>query len=327
MNQTIHLPQTVQLAIAAVVLIAFSQTFAFAQEVDDAESHSQEAWREAIAQTEVPAEGCFHASYPSLTWNEVECILTPNIPIGPPDEHISQTVGVGNDYAARVTSGQITETVGSFPKATGVKKETGLFGANSYTLQINSNIMTTVACSGAADPAKCRGWQQFIYASSEGGTAYMQYWLLGWNNACPNGWTSWVGSPDCYTNSAAVNLPSAAIGELKTLKLAGSATKGDKDTLVMTIGTEAYSTAGSDSVLDLATDWEKSEFNIVGDGGEAYFNKGSSITVKVAVSNGTANAPECLSHAGTTGESNNLNLSSCSSTGGTAPYIEFSESN
>jgi hypothetical protein len=109
--------------------------------------------------------------------------------------------------------------------------------------------------------------------------------------------------------------------------LSGSATKGGKDTLVVTIGTEAYTVSGKDSVVDLSTGWMESEFNIFGYLGEAYFNSGSSITVKVAVSNGTTNAPRCAVHAGTTGETNNLNLGKCSGTGGIAPYIEFTESN
>jgi hypothetical protein len=64
-----------------------------------------------------------------------------------------------------------------------------------------------------------------------------------------------------------------------------------------------------------------------GDGSEATFNSGSSLTVKVAVSNGTKNAPTCAPNSGTTGETNNLNLGSCAGTGAATPYIEFVESN
>jgi hypothetical protein len=322
----IHLPKLVRLAIAAGVLSAVSLPFTFAQEVDDAESHNQETWREAIAQTEVPAEGCFHASYPSLTWNAVECTVAPNIPIGSPDGQIGKTVGNGKDYAAEVTSGLINKTLGSFPKVTGVKTETGYDGANSYSLQLNSNFMNTAVCKGAADPAKCLSWEQFVY-SSDSEAAFMQYWLINWNNPCPSEWNSFDGS--CYVNSAAVSVPREVISKLDTLKLSGAAKQGGTDTLVLTVGTEAYTTSGKDSVVDLATAWKESEFNIIGDGGgsEAEFNSGSSVTVKVAVSNGTTNAPKCAAKAGTTAETNNLNLGSCSGTGGTAPYIEFVESN
>jgi hypothetical protein len=239
---------------------------------------------------------------------------------------IGETVGNGNDYAAEVTTGLINKTIGSFPKVTGVKTETGLLGANDYSLQLNSNFMNTAACNGASNPAKCLDWEQFVYSSGYD-QAFMQYWLINWNNPCPSGWFSY--SNDCYTNSASVAVPEEAITKLKTLKVSATAKKGGIDTMVFTVGKQAYSTTGSDSVVDLATGWTESEFNIVGDGdgSEANFNSGSSLTVKVAVSNGTKNAPKCASDAGTTGETNNLTLGSCAGTGGAAPDIEFTESN
>ena len=330
MKQITHLPRIARI-FAVAVLSAISLSSAFAQEVDDAEARNQETWREAIAQTAVPAEGCFHASYPSLEWNKIECAVAPNVPFRPRSGRISQTVGDGNDYAAEVTSGLISKTKGSFPKVKGVETETGLLGPNDYSLQLNSNFMNTAACDGASNPAKCLDWEQFVYSSGYE-EAFMQYWLINYNNRCPSGWFSY--SNDCYTNSAAVSAPEEVITELKTLKLSGTAKKGTAkkagiDTLVFTAGKEAYSTTGLDSVVDLATAWTESEFNIVGDGdgSQATFNSGSSVTVKVAVSNGTKNAPTCASDAGTTGETNNLNLGSCAGTGAATPYIEFIESN
>jgi hypothetical protein len=324
------LPRIARIAIAAGVLSVTSLGFA-GEAVDNTEARNQESWREAIAQTEVPGEGCFRASYPSLAWNKVECAVAPNVPFRPRSGRISQTVGDGNDYAAEVTTGLIKKTIGSFPKVTGVKTETGLLGPNDYSLQLNSNFMNTAACNGASDPAKCLDWEQFVYSSGYD-AAFMQYWLINWNNRCPNGWFSY--SNDCYTNSAAVTVPQEAITKLKTLKLSGSgkkgtAKKGGIDTLVFTVGKQAYSTTGSDSVVDLATAWTESEFNIIGDGdgSEATFNSGSSLTVKVAVTNGTKDAPTCASDAGTTGETNNLNLGSCAGTGAATPFIEFIESN
>jgi hypothetical protein len=326
MKQMIYLPRIARI-VAVSVLSAASLPSAFAGEgVDHAEARNQEIWREAIVETEVPAEGCFHASYPSLAWIQVECSVAPNVPYRPRSGRISETVGDGNDYAAEVSSGLIKKTVGSFPKVSGVTAEKGLLGANDYSLQLNSNFMNTTACDGASDPAKCLDWEQFVYSSGYE-QAFMQYWLINWNNPCPSGWFS--AGNDCYTNSAAVAVPREVITKLKTLKLSGAAKKGGIDTLVFTVATEAYSTTGSDSVVDLATAWTESEFNIVGDGdgSEAIFNSGSSVTVKVAVSNGSKNTPICASDAGTTGETNNLNLGSCAGTGGAAPYIEFIESN
>lgn len=327
MKQMIYLPQTVRIAIAAGVLCATS--LSLGQAADNVEARNQEIWREAIVQTEVPAAGCFQAAYPSLTWNKVECTVAPAIPFMPRKGH-SQTVGDGDDYAAEVTSGLISKTVGSFPKVKGVKTETGLLGANDYSLQLNSNFMNTAACDGAKVPADCLDWEQFVYSSGYE-VAFMQYWLIYWNTTCPSGWFTYTSGDDifCYTNSNGVTAPLEAVTKLKTLKLSGSAKNGGIDTLVFTVGKNAYSTTGLDSVVDLATAWTESEFNIFGDGdgSEADFNSGSSVTVKVAVSNGTKNTPTCASGAGTTAETNNLNLGSCTGTGGASPYIEFSESN
>jgi len=296
------------------------------QAVDDAEAARQEIWRETIVRTEVPAAGCFQASYPSLTWINTECSVAPIVPYIPRRGLNRQTVGDGNDYAAEVTSGVISTTIGSFPKVAGVTSETGLLGANDYSLQLNSNFMNTPACDGARNPSQCQDWEQFVYASGYE-QAFMQYWLINYDNPCPGGWFSY--GVDCYTNSNAVFAPKEVITSLQTLKLAGVAKQGGNDTLVFAVGTKAYSTTGADSVVYLATAWQESEFNIVGDGdgSAADFNSGSTIEVKVAVTNGTENVPTCAVHAGTTGETNNLNLGRCIAEGGAKPYIGFLESN
>ena len=325
MKQMVYLPRIARIAIAAAVLSAASLAFA-GQAVDDAEARNQEICREAIAQTPVPTEGCFQTTYPSLTWNKVECVVAANIPFMPRSGRMSQTVGNGNDYVAEVSSGQINTTIGTFPTVTGVKTETGLLGANDYSLQINSNVQNTATCNGAGNPAECLVWQQFVYSSGYK-QAFIQYWLINWNNPCPSGW--WTSGSDCYMNSAAVTVPKEPITKLNRLMLSGLANEGGIDALVFTNGTKAYSTTGSDSVLDLASFWTESEFNIVGDAdaSEANFNSGSSLTVQVVVLNGTTDAPTCKADKGTTGETNNLSLGSCAGTGGASPYIEFTENN
>ena len=332
MKAILHLPRIGRI-VAACVFSAVSLSSAFAGQAD-VEARNQEIWREAIAQTDVPAEGCFQASYPSLAWSKVACTVAPNIPFLPRSGQGRQTVGDGNDYAAEVTSGLIRKSIGTFPEVTGVTWETGAEelnntgagGPNFYSLQLNSNFMNTAVCDGAIEPANCFDWAQFVYSSGSE-VAFMQYWLINWNRVCPPGWAPYTS--DCYTNSAAVYVPQEAISELSTFKLSGAAKKGGADTLVFTVGTHAYSTTAPDSIVDLATGWVETEFNIIGDGGgsEAVFNFGSSLTVKIAVSNGTTNAPVCAANSGTTGESNNLNLGSCTSAGGASPYIEFTESN
>ena len=150
------------------------------------------------------------------------------------------------------------------------------------------------------------------------------------DNPCPGEWHS--SGEDCWKNSAAVPVPKEVITQLETLQISGSAVSGGLDRLIMYVGEESYRTTGEDSVLYLATAWKESEFNVFGDGNgsEADFNTGSSITVKNQVSNGTTDAPICLSGldaTGTSGETNNLNLGSCIPEGGANPYIKFTESN
>jgi hypothetical protein len=313
-------------AIAAGVLSIALLSLTVAAQAADAGALAQ--WREAIARTNAQAGGCFRASYPDVQWNKVECVEAPAIPFIPRSGRPGGlTVGDGHDYAAEVTSGLISKTIGSFPKVTGVKSETGINGANSYSLQLNSNFMSgNKACKGAKDPSDCLAWLQYVY-SSDYTEAFMQYWLINWDKTCPSGWNSYDG--DCYTNSEGVEVPKEVITKLKTLSVSGSAVKGGLDTLIMYIGSNAYKTTGKDSVVYLSSGWKESEFNIVGDGGgsEANFNTGSSVTVESQVTNGTSNAPVCASNAGTTGETNNLNLGSCSGTGGSKPYIKFVESN
>ena len=286
-------------------------------------------------------EGCFQASYPSVDWEQVECReLHPRVHtvVRKPGE--GQVTGNGHDYVAEA-AGLISGTLGTFPTVTGVKSEKsvgvaeygdgGILGPNEYSLQLNTNFTgTTAACDGHAG---CVVWQQFIYATDyevEGEAAvFMQYWLIGWgDSACPSGFAS-AGSGDCYGNSKYVSAPDVKATSLASLSLSGAAADGGNDTVVFTDGTKAYSVSGRDTVLDISEVWKESEFNIVGDAGgsRADFNKPVSITVKVALTDGTTSAPTCVANGGTTGESNNLNLGSCTRKSATKPYIEFTESN
>jgi hypothetical protein len=310
---------------------------AFAQDSDTS------IWREAIGHTQIPAQGCFRASYPNLVWEQVACQEAhPQLHPHPVFQNLvgGQVTGNGKDYVAEA-AGLISETLGTFPTVTGVTGEKsvgvpafgdgGILGANEYTLQINTNYTgTTSACAGHSG---CTVWQQFIYSTdyeTKGQAAvFMQYWLIGWgNSACPGTFAS-AGGGDCYKNSNYIAAPDQKIATLGKLSLSGAATGGLNDTVVFNNGTAAYSVSGSDSVLDISAVWKESEFNAVGDAGgsRADFNKGASITVKVALTDGSTAAPTCVANAGSTGETNNLNLGSCAVTGGTTPYIQFNESN
>ena len=134
------------------------------------------------------------------------------------------------------------------------------------------------------------------------------------------------------------NTPATAIAngqlpitDLASLTLSGSATANGTDAATVAFDGEAFTATVSDSLTDISSGWNMAEFNVLGNAGgsRANFNSGSSLTVKVAVSDGSTTAPTCVSPSseqGTTGETNNLTLHSCSATGGAAPFIQFTES-
>ncbi|MBN6101758.1 hypothetical protein JR064_06215 [Xanthomonas sp. CFBP 8703] len=307
-----------------------------------AEVRAHGAWRDTMAHLPAPAEGCFHATYPSTDWQADTCkTLTRHVHPIPHRVHwgATETTGNGYDYALQ-SSTLISKTVGSFPQVSGVTSETGvgvsafggggILGPNEYSLQINSNYDgTTSVCNGHSG---CTVWQQFVYATdyeTQGEAAvFIQYWLIGYGSSCPSGWLS-DGGTDCYRNSNAVSAPDVPATQLANVKLTGSATANGNDSITFTNGSTAYSISAKDSVVKLATVWKSSEFNVVGNAGgsRANFNSGSSITVKVAATNGSTAAPTCAANAGTTGETNNLNLGSCTASGGSTPSIAFTEAN
>jgi hypothetical protein len=331
------------LAAASLLGVCVLRPAVAAEAVTDAESAARENWRAVMAHNPTSAEGCFSASYPSMVWEAVECkVAQPRFhPVHvKPANGAADVTGNGVDYVAKA-AGLITETLGTFPTVTGVKTEKsvgvaafgggGILGPNEYTLQVNSNYTgTTSACAGHSG---CTVWQQFIYSpdyNTQGEAAvFMQYWLIGWGSSkCPSGWGS-DGGGDCYKNSSYVAAPDEPITSLAKLTLSGSAAAGGNDTVVFNNGTKAYSITGKDSVVDIASVWNESEFNVVGNAGgsRADFNSGSSITVKVALTDGSTAAPTCVANAGSTGETNNLNLGKCSASAGSTPSIQFTESN
>lgn len=293
------------------------------------EAQLQSVWRAAISQTPTPKAGCFTAAYPAVRWTATACVAAPNTPYIPRHGAAGWTnangAGNGNDYAA-VANGLISQGVGSFPTVTGVRSEKD-GGSNVYSIQLNSQFFASPACSGATNPNSCLGWEQFVYSSSSQ-AGFMQYWLINYGSRCPaGGWMSYSG--DCYRNSAAVSIPKEAITQLARLNLSGAAVSGGQDTLTFTTASRAYSTTGADSVVTLANYWNAAEFNIIGDGGgsEAKFNRSSSVTVNIALADGSSAAPTCKANDGTTGETNNLTLGPCTASGGSTPSVKFTESN
>ncbi len=329
------------IAAAALLVACWLQPVSSAQSTADADAAARAEWRAVISQNPDVREGCFQASYPSIVWEQVECKAWH--PRTHPVVHKpgkGMVAGNGNDYVAE-SSGLTSGALGSFPTVTGVKSEKsvgvpeygdgGILGPNEYSLQLNTNFTgTTAACKSHSG---CVVWQQFIYATDyavEGEAAvFMQYWLIDWgSSACPSGFGS-DGEGDCYGNSNITSAPDVKPTSLGSLSVSASAAAGGNDTVVFTDGSTAYRVSGSDSVLDISQVWKESEFNIVGDAGgsRADFNKPVSVTVKLALTDGSTSAPTCVADAGTTGESNNLDLGSCSTASGSSPYIQFTESN
>jgi hypothetical protein len=302
------------------------------------------SWRSSIMHVPRPKKGCFTADYPKTEWREVPCVKAPVRPYRPSRGQRSFTVGNGNDVTAEVSSGHISEAIGSFDSVAGVVNEYGIdpdtsaFTTNIFSLQLNSNFFTNPpACNGVTN---CQGWAQFVY-SNTAGAAFIQYWLIGYGSSCPasggpagTGWISTGG--DCYGNSNAVAVtgsPPLNISNLEQMSVIGQASAGGNDTLTMYVNGTAYSTSDGDSVVTLANYWQIAEFNIFGDGNgsEATFNYGSSnvatLKVRTAVDYGSSSAPSCLA-AGYTAETNNLYFGAFSTNpaGGNPAAVVFTES-
>jgi hypothetical protein len=284
-------------------------------ESTSSDAAAQEQWRENIVRNPTPESGCFEATYPSTTWARTQCGPAPTGIYGPRGGAGPETVGASADYAAQ-SSGTISQTVGSFPKATGTAGESGPGGANVYSIQLNSNFMAgSKACNGAAG---CKSWQQFVYSSKEQ-LLFIQSWLIPLAK-CPAGWMAYSGN--CYTNSGTVSVSQITSDQLGTIKMSATATAGGNDAVVFSGGTVAKQTSAKDTTAYLSAGWTASEFNVFGDGSPspaANFKPGASVAVNVAITGGT---PSCQMNAGTTAETNNLVLGSCTASGGSIQFTE-----
>ena len=330
---------------------------------DALESQAHATWSETMHHTSVPEKGCFHASYPNTQWEGVECAEPPvNQSALPQLKSNEQTTGNGTDYIAQAPSGHlISAASGKFPAVVGVGSEqgvgvplfnnAGILGPNEYTLQLNTNLVHTSACGGFTN---CRAWQQYLLASNApvslidtsltGNTeVYIEYWLIDYgantSATCPLGFLP-AGADatgpgvDCVQNTpaAVVYKGQLPITELAKLQLTGTATANGLDIAVVTYGNDMYIASVGDFETAISSGWTQAEFNVFGnDGGsEAVFSPGAFLEAQISLLYGSTSAPACIppsSRAGTTGESNNLTLASCSTTGGPIPALQFTESN
>ncbi len=109
--------------------------------------------------------------------------------------------------------------------------------------------------------------------------------------------------------------------------LTGIAIVNSLDKVIMTTDSNAYAATENDNVVSTAAAWNAVEFNILGYGGgsEATFNRGSKVSVNIALTDGLTTVPVCNETAGTSGETNNLSLGNCKATGGAPPSVLFTE--
>jgi hypothetical protein len=279
---------------------------------------TEASWERSIRQLHAPGAGCYHASYPTLQWHATRCQVAPKWPLLPGIATSSPLVGNGNDYAAEV-SGTISQATGSFPEVSPTKiSETGQVGgrgsqvSNTFTLQLNTEFFSTPVCSGSSN-SKCQGWQQFVYETSSN-VVFMQYWLLDWDTTCPSGWYTVKYQPHtfCFTNSPASSLTGSALtaADLATADLEGQATAGGNDQVSLSLGSgQATVAVNSDSMLDLSSQWNTTEFGVFGDGNgsEAKFGKKTTLEAQTSLVATSETAPTCVNQ-GFTAETNNLHL-------------------
>ena len=331
----------------------------------NAEAQARQAWRETMHHVSTSDTGCFHASYPSTQWEQVECGDAPayrsalSMSTLTGSDQTEKVAGNWYDYVAQAPAGNLlSSALGSFPKVTGVTSEKtvnvefnggesdGLTGPNEYTLQVNTNFANTAACAGYT---YCYAWQQYVVSTGGPTQVFIEYWLINYGvhdgnkNICPRGFIDvgqsflFGGQGDmCVQNTPSTTIYAKGpipITDLASLQLSGSAATNGTDQATATYDGDAYAATVKDSFTDIASGWTQAEFNVVGDGGgaRADFNSGSAITVKIALTDGSTTKPTCVPPAkdeGTTGETNNLTpRKKCTVTGGATPSIQFIESN
>jgi hypothetical protein len=318
-----RIKQSLGVLAAAAALAVAGLSAGSASAATQSTPHTKAAWQAAIAHVREPGRGCYSASYPTLAWHDVKCVAAPKLPLIPAPLSRSArhagpaAVGDGQDYSAQV-SGLISQATGTFGDVSSGITEQGEVGgsgsevANSFSLQLNTQFFSgSPACSGSSDPSDCQAWQQFVYTYEDSSIGYifMQYWLIDYDATCPSGWTSY--SDDCYTNSNAAEVSTLTASQLASVQLSGSATSGGNDGVSLSLGSgQATTVTADDSMIDLASNWNTTEWGVFGDGGgsEAYFGANTSLEAQTALTASSgSSAPTCVSE-GFTGETNNLDL-------------------
>ncbi len=276
---------------------------------------TMQQWQTAIRQVPEVGSGCFQASFPSLVWHATQCVTAPAQPLAPASRKGGPaTVGDGADYSAVVT-GKISKATGTFTNVSPKITEKGQIGgvgpkkANEFSLQLNTQFFSgSPACAKAGTPSKCLAWQQFVY-TTDSNIVFMQYWLIDYDAKCLSGWIP--DGSDCYKNSAEGRLSGSALtaASLGSLSLTGTAKAGGNDQVEIVTGGHATLATGNDNVVDLAPNWNTTEWNVFGDGGGggASFGKNTTLEAVTQLTATTSAAPSCVKE-GFTAETNNLKL-------------------
>lgn len=346
-----HAAPTVRRALL-IAIISGSPFAAMAQAPVDtvaveARAQAMTHWHDTLIAQGPPSTGCYRASFPSYAWTAEACAPPPkrmfpsghratrDTRAGQVTQAAVQPLDAGNgvDYAAQ-TTGLTRSAVGSFPTVSGV--DSG--GSQTYTLQMNTTSASNPGACTQYGFSTCETWQQFIYDTNDGSATgigiYMQDWFYVGSaseyksKGCPDGWGAYAEQQACYRNSKEVALAYVPLSSLGSVRLAGAANQNGKDVVTFTVNGTVHAVSQPASTLNIGKIWKETEFNVIGGTPPAVaFNSGSHVNVRLDVVDGTTNAPACLANAGTTAETNNLNLGPCTAAGGTSPNIQFSESN
>jgi hypothetical protein len=295
------------------------------EQVSPEEAKKRKDWALSMHKKAAPKKGCFTATYPDTEWKEVPCGPAHKIPMIPRHGPRPLVVGNTNDVSAGAPSGFISQTIGHFENINNVTSESGPIGnsglsiPNAYSLQINMNQFTSTVCSGSPNP-NCKGWEQFVYENDgASGAAYIQYWIIKYNAACPAGhnWNqfSFNGSTDiyCWKNNSGgvVTVPNQPITNIGNWIFSGTVSS-TSDSVTMTVGGTAH-TKNGDNAVNAANGWTTAEFNLFGDGGNsagggtASFNTGALVNTRTEIIYGGNAAPNCVAQ-GFTAEMNNLSF-------------------
>jgi len=326
-------------------------------------------WNAYITTASPPQAGCFVATYPNPVWQPTQCGTPPSQPmvVGSGNDWVAEAPSgklinsvLGGFINVNGLTSETDVCVGPAPYCTSGGK-----GANYYSLQINANSGFPVTYYGK----KTTGWEQFIYqnngfsgscGTSSCGMAWIEYWLNNyWSTygSCPpasqnppgGGTSNWFTSVEnpkpgqkgvscVYNTNGPVTPYEPPTNLLNLILYAYSNSKvidhsWDQVTLCVT-GGDCYLKSLTDTVLRLYKYWTQSEFNVFGytDGSRAEFNSGTTIGVLNDLENHDGapftKQPTCLK-GGSTGETNNLNLGSCSpnvSSPRQPSWITFTES-